>query len=91
MALVEEKTSDFASFRGSPDSNSVYQTLDFGFKSIMVKIIVTVGTLDVSVNKSDATPHMVLPIGQYDFTSLALKKLHVRNTGATAQVIAWTD
>jgi len=65
--------------------------LDFGFKSVMVKIIVTVGTLDVSVNKSDATPHMVLPIGQYDFPGLALSKLHVRTIAATAQVIAWTD
>ncbi len=91
MALNQENTADFVSYRGVPDDNTVYQTLDFGFKSIMVKIIVTAGILDVSVNKSDATPHMLLPVGQYDFPGLALNKLHVRNTSATAHVIAWTD
>lgn len=91
MALTDEKTADFAGFVGSPDSNSVYQTLLFGFKSVSVKIIVSAGTLDVSLNKSDASPHMVLPVGQYDFPGLAINKLHVRNTTATANVLAWTD
>ncbi len=91
MSLSGEKTADFSGFGGTPDSDSVYETLEFGFKSIAVKIIVTAGVLDVSVNKSDANPHMTLPVGQYDFHGLAVNKLHVRNTSATAQVIAWTD
>ncbi len=91
MAIVTETTSDFASFSGVPTDDVIYDTLLFGFKSIAVKIIVTAGTLHVSVNKSDVNQHMTLPVGQYDFHGLAINKLHIRQTGATAQVLAWTD
>jgi hypothetical protein len=88
MALVGQKTANFASFTGTPDA--AYQILDFGFKSTSVKIVVAVGTLEVSLNKTDTTPHMILGVGQYDFHGLIINKLYVRNiTAVGAQVFAW--
>jgi hypothetical protein len=89
VALTSEKTANFAGFTGTPDA--AYQELDFGFKSTAVKIIVTAGSLDVSLNKTDTNPHMVLGIGQYDFVGLEIKKLYVRDVTATGtDVLAWT-
>lgn len=90
MALNKESTANFSSFRGTPDA--AYQTIEFGFKAKNVKIIVIAGSLDVSMNKSDATPHMVLGIGQYDFASLEVVKLHVKDvTAIGVQIIAWAN
>ena len=88
MALVPERTANFVSYTGTPDA--AYQTLDFGFKSAAVKIIVLVGSFDVSFNKA-STPHMILLPGQYDFVSLEVGKIFVRDISAVGvQVLAWT-
>lgn len=90
MAIVEEKTIDFYSASGVPTSDTAYNKLVFGFKSEGVKIIVTAGTLEVSLNGSDANPHMTLVVGQYDFVGMNIPFLYVRKVAATAQVLAWS-
>jgi len=91
MPMVKETNSNFASFSGSPSSSSVYEKLPFDFKATNVKILVTAGSLDVSLNGTDATPNMVLAVGQYDFPGLEINALFVKQTGATAQILAWTN
>ena len=89
MALVEQQTADFFSASGVPDDDTKYNKLAFGFKSEAIKIIVTAGSLEVSMNASDNTPYMTLAVGQYDFVGLNVPRLYVRDTSATAQILAW--
>jgi hypothetical protein len=94
MALAPQTTANFASFIGTPDSNTVYQKLEFGFKAIAVKIIVGAGaTLEVSLNGTDVA--LTLVTGQYNFHGLIVNKLFVRDIlvipAGTSQVLAWTD
>ena len=90
MALSAEKNANFASFSGTPDA--AYQTIDFDFKSNVVKFIVANGSLEVSLTKSDTTPHMILLPGEYTFVGLALSRLFVRNVTATgSQILAWAN
>lgn len=89
MAIQFEKNEQLFGASGVPTSDTDYDILDFGFKSKGVKIIVTAGVLEVSVNRTDPNPHMSLAVGQYDFDGLSVSKLFIRNTAATAQIIAW--
>ena len=87
MALAIERTADFASAVGSPSDDTEYDEFKFEFKSEGIKIIVTAGTLDVSLNRTEL--HFSLPVGQYDFVGMHVPQLFLRQTGATAQVLAW--
>lgn len=80
MAMTKKAVSNFASFRGTPSSNTTWDKLDAGFDARHWKIIVTAGSLEFSLDGKDVFGK--LGTGQFDFREANLSRLHVRDTSA---------
>ncbi len=87
MALVNKELSNFASSRGTPSSNTVWDKVEWSFKASQVKIIVATASLEVSLDGD--TIHMDLPIGIHDFNGCDWSRVWVRKTTSAVELYAY--
>jgi len=97
MAITVKKVSNFASARGTPVSDTVWDRLTWDFDAKHVKIIVSAistGDLEVSLNGTDVHCKLFAPIVNqnhmiYDFPMLGVSRLFLRGSAADIEVYAF--
>ena len=95
MALVENKSVNFAGYSGSPTAG--WELANWGFEATKVKIIVLpTSTADLAMSVDGSDTHATLPKPEasqnpmvYDFDGLNVSRLFFKNTGAVVEVHAY--
>ena len=95
MSLVENKTVNFASYRGSPTAG--WEHVRWGFEANNIKVVVLpTSTTDLEMSIDGSNTHAILPApetGQnpmvYDFDGLVVNRLSFKNVGAKVEIYAY--
>lgn len=97
MALTEKKTSNFASYRGAPASDTNWDRVSWDFDARHVKVVVlptsTVNP-EMSINGIDVHASLQRPSAGmnpmvYEFKDIGVSRLSFRKVGATIEVYAY--
>lgn len=89
MALTAKKVSNFASYRGTPSSETVWDKLDWEFDARNVKVLVTAGTLELSMDGKEIFCSLPTSTVPYDFRDIGMSRMWARRTGATVEFYAY--
>ncbi len=89
MVVATKQTAAVSYSSGAPASATVFEKIDFGFRSTGLKINVSAGNLEISFDGVDV--HGILPTraADYDFIGFRETKIYVRITTATFKAWAW--
>jgi len=97
MALVEKKVSNFASYRGAPSSNTLWDKVSWDFDAKHVKVVVTPASTvnpEMSLDGNNVHCSLEMPVATqnamvYTFENLGVSRLYFRKTAATIEVYAY--
>lgn len=87
MAIVKQAQNNFASFVGTPPSNTEWERLYFDYNFKHIKLTVTVAPLEFSINGKDSNG--TFPIGVHDLFDINLSTIYVRKTTSVIQLYAY--